>query len=394
MKILVICQFYYPEPFRITDICEELVRRGHEVHVVAGTPNYPEGRNYAGYRRGERSDEVVNGVTVHRCRTAGRHRGIFMRAVNYYGYVGSSKRYVSRLDGDFDVVFVNQLSPVMMAEAGIKYAKKHGKRLVLYCLDLWPESLTAGGVRRGSPLFSLYRRVSGKIYRSADRILATSKAFPKYFADEFGINDAEYLPQYAEELFDPAVCAKKPDGSTDIMFAGNLGTVQGLDTVIRAAAETKDVKNLRWHLVGDGSECGALKRLAAQLGTDNVIFHGRQPVEKMPVFYSMADAMLVTMKPGTVLSTTLPGKVQTYMAAGKPVISAAGGETGRVVEESGCGYSVPAGDYKALAAVARRLAEAGTDPEMGARGAEYCRKNFPREGFMDRLIAVLEEERT
>lgn len=390
MKILVICQYYYPEPFRITDICEELVRRGHEVYVVAGTPNYPEGKNYTGYRGGERQDEIVNGVSVHRCRTPGRHRGAIMRTVNYYAYVNSSKRCVSQLDGDFDVVFVNQLSPVMMAEAGIKYAKMHGKRLVLYCLDLWPESLTAGGVRRGSLLFSLYRRASERIYKSADRLLATSMAFPKYFADEFGISDSEYLPQYAEELFDPEACRKKPDGNTDIMFAGNLGSVQGLETVIRAAAETKDLKKLRFHLVGDGSECASLKRLAAQLGTDNVIFHGRQPVELMPGFYSMADAMLVTMKPGTVLATTLPGKVQTYMAAGKPIIGAAGGEVDRVIREAGCGYSVPPGDYAALADTARKLAENGIDPEMGSRGAEYCKINFPRDGFMDRLISALE----
>ena len=178
------------------------------------------------------------------------------------------------------------------------------------------------------------------------------------------------------------------------MFAGNLGSVQGLDTVIRAAAETADVKNLRWHIVGDGSECGKLKKLAERLGAVNVIFHGRQPGGKMPEFYSMADAMLGTMKPGTVLSSTLPGKMQTYMAAGKPVIGAAGGEVARVIGESGCGYSVPAGDHAALAGLARRLAAGGADPETGARGAEYCRVNFPRGGFMDRLISVLEGKDT
>ena len=389
MKILVICQFYYPEPFRITDICEELAARGHEVLVVAGTPNYPEGKNYPDYRGGRRSDETINGVRVHRCRTVGRHSGTLTRIASYYSYVLASERYISRIDGDFDVVFVNQLSPVMMAEAGLKYAKKHGKRLVLYCLDLWPESLTAGGIKRGTPLFSLYRRVSGRIYRSADRILATSKAFPEYFRSEFGIGNAVYLPQYAETLFEPEACRKKPDGMTDIMFAGNVGSVQGLDTVIRAAAETKDIKNLRWHIVGDGSACGELKKLAEQLGADNVIFHGRQPVERMPEFYSMADAMLVTVKPGTVLSSTLPGKMQSYMAAGKPVIGAAGGEVGRVIEESGCGYSVPAGDHTALAGIARVIAENGVDPGMGQRGTEYCRRNFSRDGFMDRLIGEL-----
>lgn len=394
MKILVICQFYYPEPFRITDICEELAARGHEVHVVAGTPNYPEGKNYPEYSRGRRCDETVNGVSVHRCRTVGRHHDAFMRVVNYYGYVMASKRYVSRLGDDFDVVFANQLSPVMMAEAGVRYAKKHGKRFVLYCLDLWPESLTAGGIKRGTPLFALYRRVSERIYRSADRILATSKAFPGYFADEFGINDAEYLPQYAEALFDPEVCRKKPDGNLDLMFAGNLGSVQGLDTVIRAAAETADVKNLRWHIVGDGSECGEAEkaRRTARCRKRDIPRQAAGRENAGILFDGGRDACHDEARNGAFVNSSR--KMQTYMAAGKPVIGAAGGEVARVIAESGCGYSVPAGDHAALAGLARRLAAGGADPEMGERGAEYCRVNFPRGGFMDRLISVLEGKDT
>ena len=144
MKILVICQYYYPEPFRISDICEELVKLGHTVDVVTGIPNYPMGEIYEGYRKGEKRDEIINGVNVHRCFTIGRKHGAFYRFLNYYSYAFSSSQYVKRLNDDYDVLFVNQLSPVMMAKAGIVYKKKHHKKLVLYCLDLWPASLTAG----------------------------------------------------------------------------------------------------------------------------------------------------------------------------------------------------------------------------------------------------------
>ena len=153
MKILVICQYYSPEPFRHSDICEELVKRGHEVTVVTGLPNYPMGKIYDGFRHGKKRDEQINGVKIHRCFIIGRRHGAIFRFLNYYSYAISSHFYVKHLKDDFDVVFVNQLSPVMMAKAGITYKKKHNKKLVLYCLDLWPESLVAGGITRGSFIY-------------------------------------------------------------------------------------------------------------------------------------------------------------------------------------------------------------------------------------------------
>ena len=143
MKILVVCQYYYPEPVRITDICEELVKKGHEVTVLTGIPNYPMGVIYDGYKQGEKRNETINGVHIIRNFTVGRRTGVIWRSINYFSYSVFATLKIRRLDKDFDVVFVNQLSPVMMAWPAIRYKKKYNKRLVLYCLDLWPESLEA-----------------------------------------------------------------------------------------------------------------------------------------------------------------------------------------------------------------------------------------------------------
>lgn len=157
MRILVICQYYYPEPFRVNDICEEMVKRGHEVTVVTGTPNYPEGQIYQGYENKQKSDEVLNGVTIHRCPIIPRKTGTFYRFLNYFSYPYETQKYIKDLkasDGKpFDVVFVNQLSPVMMAKPAIAYKQKYGTPVIMYCLDLWPESLVAGGVSRNSAIF-------------------------------------------------------------------------------------------------------------------------------------------------------------------------------------------------------------------------------------------------
>lgn len=390
MKILVICQYYYPEPFSISNICEELVKRGHEVTVVTGIPNYPMGKIYEGYRGGKKRDEVIGGVNVHRCFTVGRRSGPIWRFINYYSYMFSSTHYVSRLKERFDVVFVNQLSPVMMARAGINYKEKSGVKLLMYCLDLWPESLVMGGIKRNSPIYKMYHRISEKIYKQADKIFITSKSFSDYFSQEFGINDAEYLPQYAENVFNPEICRKTPDSTVDLMFAGNVGAAQGVDTIIRAAALTKDIPNLRWHIVGDGSELDNCKRLADELSAESVVFHGRQAADKMPEFYSKADIMLVTMIDDPTISRTLPGKVQTYMAAGKPILAAAIGEIEKVLKDAECGMCCPPNDGEALAKAAKEMAESGKLNEYGLNSYNYNKNNFSKEKFFDKLENELE----
>ena len=337
MKILVVCQYYYPEPFRITDICEELVSRGHEVTVVTGVPNYPMGMIYKGYNRRNRRNEIINGVRVHRCFTIGRRTGAIWRLFNYYSYATSSSRYTAGLSESYDIVFVNQLSPIMMANAGIAYKKSHNIKLVLYCLDLWPESLVVNGIQKSSYLYKLYHLISANVYRQADKILITSSSFAEYFKTEFGICDTDYIPQYAETLFNAELCIKAPNANIDLMFAGNVGAAQSVDTIIRAANHLRNIDNLHWHIVGDGSELEHCIELAESLKIESIKFHGRQPIEKMPEYYAMADAMIITMKQDEFLSKTLPSKVQTYMSAGKPIIGAVNGETAAVITAAQCG---------------------------------------------------------
>ena len=160
MKILVICQYYSPEPFKVADVCEALVEKGHEVDVVTSFPNYPMGKVYDGYKNSFHKEENINGVNVHRVFTIGRKSGFLYRVVNYYAFSIASSLFVNKLNKDYDVVFVYQLSPVLMAQAGVKYKKKHNKKLLLYCLDLWPDSLTLGGLKKGGPIYNYFKKKS------------------------------------------------------------------------------------------------------------------------------------------------------------------------------------------------------------------------------------------
>ncbi len=392
MKILVVCQYYKPEPFRIADICEELVQCGHEVTVITGIPNYPEGDIYPGYEKGKRREEIVNGVRIHRCFTIPRKTGGLCRMLNYFSFAFSSTAFIKKFKTEngrpFDLVFVNQLSPVMMGNAALAYKKKHKVPAILYCLDLWPESLNAGGIRRGSLVYRIFHKISARIYCGMDRILITSGMFADYLQKEFGIaaEQISYLPQYAENIFEE-LPHKKLGDTVDLMFAGNVGVAQSVQTILMAAMLLKDeYPQVRWHIVGGGSELQHLQQMAIENHLEQqVVFYGRCPLEKMPVFYQMADAMLVTLQADPVLSLTLPGKVQSYMAAGKPLIGAIDGETATVIKQSGCGFCGRAEDANELAENVKAFIEFDNKEALGKNAGTYYKKFFCRNLYMDRL---------
>ncbi|HQM06655.1 MAG TPA: glycosyltransferase family 4 protein [Bacilli bacterium] len=390
MKILVVCQYYYPEPFRITDICEELVKRGHQITVLTGLPNYPEGRILKEYRKKEHRDEIRNGVRIIRCNEHGRGKNAINMLWNYFSFAFSGKRKVRKLDKDFDVVFINQLSPIMMAWPGIKYAKEFFKKSVLYCYDLWPASLSAGGIKKGSIIYQYFRNISKRIYNNVDHICVTSKSFSNYLVEEHGTNKDKisYLPQYCEELFDSI--DTQPHKGINFVFAGNIGQMQSVQTIIRAATLIKGHKGIKIHIVGDGRDLVNCKNLAIELKADNVIFYGRRPLEEMPKFYAMADAMLVTLAKDELVSKTLPGKVQSYMAAGKPIIAAIDGEGAEIIQEADCGFVCEAENYHKLAELLISFLCVDKN-RLSTNSLDFYKNRFSKDVFYHRLDEVLNE---
>ena len=270
--------------------------------------------------------------------------------------------------------------------AAMAYAKKWKKKTVLYCMDLWPASLAAGGIGQDSPIYKIFGAISGWLYRKADRILITSQMFRDYFMGEFGIDMDKigYHPQYADSRFD-VIPPREDDGTVNLMFAGNIGAAQSIPTILKAAKDLSDHPELRWHIVGDGSELENSKRMAQELGLENVIFHGRKPLEDMPKYYAMADAMLLTLTADPFISMTLPGKAQTYMAVGKPIIAAADGEIPNVLKQSKCGFCAKAEDPAGLAEAVRSFLACEDRAELGNRAREYYLNHFTRDMFMNRL---------
>ncbi len=394
MKILVVCQYYHPEPFRIHEVCEELVKRGHSVTVLTGLPNYPMGVIPDEYKGKDHRDEVVGGVHVIRTKEHPRTPGKVGLALNYVSFVWHAGLKALTMKKDFDVIFVYQLSPVLMAiPAYVTKWFSKTKKVAIYCLDLWPESLTSLGIGRGSLFYRIMKHVSIRIYKGAYAIGYTSRMFEKYFTDELGIRDKKFvhIPQFADELFSDVSSDASDSDHINYVFAGNVGKMQSVDTIIKAAALVKDTR-IRWHIVGDGFALDECKELCNRMNVaDTVTFYGRLPVEEMPRFYSMADAMIVTLADNDTISYTLPGKIQSYMAAGKAVIAAANGETRAVIEESGCGMCSPAEDEKAFAALADKMAASGDIARMGNLSKKYYDSHFTKADHVDLIEKMLSE---
>lgn len=387
MKILIVCQYYWPEQFLINEIAPQLVKHGHEVTVLTGLPNYPTGIVPDEYKNGKR-DEIIDGVRVIRTYEKGRDKGKVDMILNYLSYMVSASCKAKKLN-KFDLVLCYQLSPITMLAPAIAYKKKHHVPILTYCLDIWPESAQAH-IGRGK-LYGMIAKYSRRLYQKCDRIAVTSEPFISYLnkVNSIPMKKLVYIPQHANgEMFECDLSAED-NGIADFMFAGNLGKGQKIETIVYAASKIKD-KQFLVHIVGDGSMKVELEQLADTLGVkDKVIFYGQQSRDKMPEWYRKADALLITLRGNNFVGNTMPGKLQTYMTTGKPIFGAINGAAMQVINEAQCGACVPAEDAAGLAKI---MLDYIDNPEKYAGCGENARRYFQQQFTMDVFMDRLEKE--
>ena len=397
MKILIVSQYYLPEQFLINEIAPELVKRGHEVTVLTGLPNYPDGIIPAEYRHDGKREETVDGVSVIRCGEIGRRGGAAKLLLNYVSFAVSGCRKAKGLKPGFDVILSYQLSPVAMAAPAVRYKKKHGTPLLLYCLDLWPESAQAHVHNDRGLLYKWICSYSKRLYNACDRIAVTSEPFIDYMRTVNRIAPGKlcYIPQHADAGMLDMDIGSEDNGIADFMFAGNLGKGQKTETLLKAAALLKNegTEGFVIHIVGDGSRRRTLEQAAKNEGVaELIIFHGQQQKSDMPSYYKKADALLLTLRGDNFVGNTMPGKLQAYMTAGKPVFGAINGAARQVIEKSGCGACVPAEDFAGLAGIMKDyICNPEKYRECGEKARNYFKKHFTLPVFMDRLENELTE---
>lgn len=392
MKILAVSQYYWPEHFQVTEECEELARRGHSVTVLTGLPNYPSGRIPEEYRRGRNREQIRNGVRIARAPLIERGRNPLQLALNYHSFAFNASRAIRRLSPDFDVLYVPEVSPVTMIEPAAAYKRMHGMPLLVYCCDLWPESLKNLLGNRLDSIVRFYGGISKRLYESADLLAIQSPAFSEYLAQVHGIQEDRmvFLPQFAEDSYLEEDFDSVHEG-VNFLVMGNMGRAQDIPVILRAASLVPAEFDFSIHFVGEGSFYGHAKRMADDLGlSERVVFHGRHPYERMGDFYRIADACVIALNGDTWIGSTIPSRLQGYMAAGKPILAAANGGIPAILDDSKCGRCVPAGDSESLAALIEDfLANRSGYAKCGLNGRRYFSDNFTKKRHMDKLEAML-----
>ena len=399
--ILVISQYFYPENFRIKDMCREWVDRGYKVSVVTGIPNYPGGRFFHGYGLTENRRENWNGIDIYRIPLVPRGKSRICLILNYLSFMISGKHAGRKLKIDADVVFSFEVSPMTQVLAGVAFSERLKVPHLLYVQDLWPENvITVTGINNKFVIGRIDKMVD-RIYASADKIFATSPSFVNAICNRnvpVPMEKVHYWPQYSEEFYKPvdrktAVNEAEKygipgDDTFKIIFTGNIGTAQGLDILPKAAELLKEEK-IRFVIVGDGRYLEAFRQDIDKRSVSGCfIFVPRQPAEKIPILLSSCDSAFVSFSDNELWKMTIPAKLQSYMACAMPILASAGGETERIIEESGCGICCKVGDEKALTDGIRKMMISDRSV-MSKNSLEYCNNHFDKKKLMDEMDRYL-----
>lgn len=397
MKILIVTQYFWPENFRINDLCQGLVDRGHDVTVYTGLPNYPEGEFFKGYSllKGPYKEKfgkinIIRSPLIPR----GKNKNIQL-ALNFFSFFFIASLLAPFLvRGKFDKIFVYEPSPIMVGIPGIVLKYLKGIPMILWVTDLWPESLEATGVVKNKKMLALVAVMVKWIYKHTDRILITSKGF-KSRITAMGVPEhkIKYWPQWAEPNLPPTEYVDKflPTTGFKIIFAGNIGSSQDLPTLVETARLLKDNKDIHFIIIGDGLMRRWAEKEIEKLGLKNTfLFLGKKPVETMPYYFSHADALLVSLTNSDLFSITVPSKVQSYLASGKPIIASLNGEGAAIIEEWKAGLTAPATHPEILASQIKKMSEMPINQlkEMGQNALACYLSEFER----NKLITELEVE--
>ena len=399
MKVLLVTQYFHPENFKSNDIAIELTKRGHEVTVLTGLPNYPEGKVYDNYGFFKNTKENFHGANVIRTWLVPRGKGGGLRLfLNYFSWAffASIKAFFLAFKTKFDVVLVHEPSPITQGFPAIVVKKIQKIPLHFWVLDLWPESLASAGGITNKYILAIFTKMVKYIYNCSDKILISSRSFKESIVAKGNYEQKLiYFPNWAEDSISKGISnfpiPEIPSGFT-VMFAGNIGVAQDMDSIMKAALVLKDELQIQFVIIGDGRS----KELLVQFIKDHnlhrtVHLMGRFPIDAMKTLFSHADALLVTLKDEMVFNLTVPAKLQAYLCTQKPILGMLNGEGAKIIQDSNCGLVTSAGDYIGLAQI---ILDLSIMPEaeraiLGNNGFNYYNKNFTLDICISNLEQIL-----
>ncbi|MCK4022645.1 glycosyltransferase family 4 protein [Streptococcus suis] len=398
--ILVVCQYFYPEQFRINDICLRLVERGHKVTVLTGIPNYPSGSYYDGYHFFSGNEEY-NGVKIIRLPLLPRGKNKFSMVLNYLSFVVSGYFWTKLTRLKSDAVFIYQLSPVTQALPGIWYGNKNKIPKILYVMDLWPESMEVVGGIRNRQVIQYINKIVDYIYHNSENILTSSRSFMQKIQQR-GIKQDKlvFWPQYAEDYYSPVSTRKDNEivvgNGLNITFAGNIGEAQGLGILPKAAIELKNLGvPVIFNIIGEGRYKSTLIQEIERLEVEEYFnFIGQRKPEEIPYYFANSDASLIILAQNELFDMTIPAKLQSTMACGIPIIASLNGEAAQIIKESQAGLVSEAGDVRGLIDNILEFSKLNSENKESftLNALNYSEIHFNRECLLDELEILIARE--
>lgn len=399
MKILIVTQYYFPESFKSNDLSFELQKRGHEVTVLTGLPNYPEGKMYDGYGVFKNRKQEINGVKVIRSLLLLRGKGGGIRLfLNYFSFAffASIKAFFLNFGNKYDAVIVHEPSPITQFYPALLLKKLQNAPVYFWVMDLWPESLEIAGGVKNKFILNFFKKMVITFYKNSEKILITSKGFKNSIVEKGDFeNKLEYFPNWAEDSIsegDQNFPVPDLPAGFKVMFAGNVGEAQDMESIMNSALALKDHSEIKFIIVGDGRKMPFVQDFIEKNNLQKTVFTvGRFPVEAMASFFAKADVMLVSLKDDKIFNLTVPAKVQAYMSASKPIVAMLNGEGAEIIEEAKCGLAAPAGDSNKLAETILKMASLpkGELLQMGENSRNFFQANYQLSTCIDNLERIL-----
>lgn len=343
-KILFICQNFWPENFRSTDVVNNLVNSGYRIEVLTSNPNYPEGKIYKKYKwYNFKSEKYKNQFLVHRVPTFPRGKSNYLYIFfNYLAFIifGVIFGFAKLKNKKFDYILVFASSPIFQVYVGIILKFFIGRvKLVTWVQDLWPENLIALKILKNKFIIKIINYFTNQIYNSSDILVAQSKSF-KEILKKRSKKIVYYIPNYAE-IFSKQKIKKNKIKEFTIVYAGNIGKAQKLKTLLRSAKKIKKNKKIIIKIFGDGIEFSKLQKFKKENNISNVYLYGKVSKNRILEEYRNADALFLSLAKDKFLNFTIPAKLQSYFSIGKPIIASASGETKKIILKSKAGYCSP-----------------------------------------------------
>ena len=395
-KILIVTEYFYPEEFKINEIALAWKQKGYEVDILTQTPTYPLGETFAGYENRWYAKDEYEGMTVYRVKAVTGYRdSLFKKLLKYFVFMFLGSFVALKIGKKYDYVFGFDIAALTGMVPAVLVKKFYAKKVTLWIQDVWPDSVYAYGFKKTKFLSFILDAFVKFVYRNSSDFAVSGKGFVdkvKLYIDNN--QEIKYLPNWADELdksLSPFEFSKEK--KTHLTFAGNIGKVQNLDNIIKAfgSLPPEYMQNAQLNIIGDGSNAVALQDLVNENTFQNIVFWGRKPREEMYKYFSASDFLIVSLVDEPIFSLTVPAKVQTYIAANRPILAIVNGDAADIIKENNLGYCAKPSDIAEIQDVFIKSIE--TDENNMQEFTKNCETltntTFNKEHIVNSLLNLL-----